>query len=96
MLFFILGSIVLPAVGRCDEGALLLDSASLLYGVCSHGNGVLCADGFLDGCGGNAQRYADGVSWLSCICPERAGGSRLQSTWGNHSGVKMEWGGWAG
>lgn len=55
-LFFMLCSIV-PAAGRCDEGAFLLDSASLLYGICSHGNGVLCADGLLDGCGGSAQRY---------------------------------------
>lgn len=56
MLFFMLGSVVLPAAVRCDEGTGLLDSASLLYGICSHGNGALCADGLLDGCRGNAQR----------------------------------------
>lgn len=52
------------------RGQLLKDSASLLYGLGSHGNGVL----WPDGCGG--ERDADGVSWLLCICPEIAGGLR--------------------
>lgn len=48
---------------------LLLDFASLLCGVCSHGNGVLCADDWLDGHGGDAQR---GRWCLMCIYPEVA------------------------
>ena len=45
---------------------------------------------------GEMLRDADGVSWLLCICPEVAGGSRMQSTWENYLGVKMEWDAWAG
>lgn len=90
MLLFMLGSIVLPAAGRCNEDTLQLDSASLLYGIGSHGNGVLCANGLLDGCGGNAQ----GCRWcLMAVVHLPWDSLRLQSTRKNYLGVKMEWDG---